>query len=215
MPEFKRARSIAQKEQRMQEIKNVVDGLFKENPYHDITLTTIADKLNITRANLYQYVSTKEEIFLELCADKRDVYYDALMVAFPHDCGYSIEVFAEVWAGIINAHTDYLLYSDILSTIVETNVSVDRLASFKKRYYEKAYDVSDLLASHLHISKEDSYEMFLNIHYHAVGINSICRWNPLIEKALAKENISAPKINFRENMKSFILMNLHNYCTNI
>lgn len=214
MLEFKRARSEEQKEQRMQDIKNAVDTLFTENPYHDITLTTIAERLNLTRANLYQYVSTKEEIFLELCADKRDVYYDALKSAFPPDCGYSIEVFAEVWAGIVNAHKDFLHYSDILSTIVETNVSVDRLAAFKKRYYEKAYEVTDLLASHLELSKEDSYEMFLNIHYHAVGFNSICRWNPLIAEALAKENIPAPAIDFRTNMKNYILMNLKHYTYN-
>lgn len=211
MPKFKRARSEEQKEQRMQEIKNAVDELFAEKSYHDITLTTIADKLNLTRANLYLYISTKEEIFLDLCADKRDVYYDALKAAFPPDCGYSIEVFAEVWAGIVNAHKGFLHYSDILSTIVETNVSVDRLAAFKKRYYKKAYEVCDLLSAHLNIAKEDSYEMFLNIHYHAVGINSICRWNPLIAEALAKENIPAPAIDFRENMKKYILMNLKSY----
>ncbi|NCB92554.1 MAG: TetR/AcrR family transcriptional regulator [Clostridia bacterium] len=211
MPEFVRARSPEQKEQRMNEIKIAVDTLFSEKPYHEITITTIADKLNWTRANLYQYISTKEEIFLEICADKRDFYYDSLKAAFPPNCGYSVEVFAEVWSGILNAHKDFLHYSDILSTIVETNVSVERLASFKKRYYEKAFEVSDLLCSHLKISREDSYEMFLNIHYHAVGIGSICRWNPLIAEALAKENIAAPAIDFRENMKKYILMNLKSY----
>lgn len=212
MSEFKRARSEEQKEQRMQEIKNAVDELFAEKPYHDITLTTIADKLNLTRANLYQYISTKEEIFLELCADKRDVYYEALMAAFPKDCGYSIDVIAEVWAGILNAHKGHLHYCDILPTIIETNVSVDRLAAFKRRYYTKAYEVSDRLGSQLELSHDDAYTVFLNIHYHAVGVSSICRWNPLIAEALAKENIVAPVIDFRENMKEFIYMNLKNYC---
>lgn len=211
MTEFKRARSDEQKEQRMCEIKDAVDALYREKPYHEITITTIADKLDWTRANLYQYISTKEEVFLEICADKRDVYYDALKAAFPLDCGYSIEVFAEVWAGIINAHKDFLHYASILSTIVETNVSVDRLAAFKKRYYEKAFEVCDLLGAHLKLSKEDTYEMFLNIYYHATGIDSLCRWNPLIAEALEKENITTPKIDFRENMKKFILMNLKQY----
>lgn len=211
MTGFKRARSEEQKEQRMQEIKNAVDELFSEQPYHDITLTTIANKLNWTRVNLYQYISTKEEIFLELCADKRDLYYDALKAAFPKECGYSLEVFAEVWAGILNAHKDHLYYSDILSAIIETNVTIDRLAAFKKRYYEKSHEVTALLCANLSISNEDCYEMFLNIHYHAVGIHSICRWNPLVFEALAKEKIERPNIDFRVNMKEFILMNLKHY----
>ncbi|MDD3219031.1 MAG: TetR family transcriptional regulator [Lachnospiraceae bacterium] len=211
MADFIRARSDEQKEQRMQMIKDVVDMLFSEKPYHEITLTTIAEKLDCTRANLYKYVSTKEEIFLELSSDKRDDYYDALLAAFPEGCGYSMEVFAEVWAGILNAHQDHLHYCDILSTIIETNVSVDRLAAFKKRYYARAYEIAAMLASHLQMSQDTAYQMLLNIHYHAVGINSIGRWNPLVVEALAKENIIAPKINFRENMKEFILMNLKTF----
>lgn len=211
MADFIRARSDEQKEQRMQMIKDVVDMLFSEKPYHEITLTTIAEKLDCTRANLYKYVSTKEEIFLELSSDKRDDYYDALLAAFPEGCGYSMEVFAEVWAGILNAHQDHLHYCDILSTIIETNVSVDRLAAFKKRYYARAYEIAAMLASHLQMSQDTAYQMLLNIHYHAVGINSIGRWNPLVAEALAKENIIAPKINFRENMKEFILMNLKTF----
>lgn len=212
MTEFKRARSEKQKEQRMMDIKQAVDELFSQMPYHDITLTTIAKKLNLTRANLYQYISTKEDIFLELSADKRDTYYAALKAAFPEDNGYSIGVVAEVWAGIINAHRDYLRYSDILHTIIETNVNVDRLAAFKKRYYEKTDELCSRLSSQLGISHEDAHNIYLNVHYHAVGIQSISKWNPLISEALAKENIQVPEIDFRENLKAFILMNLNHYC---
>lgn len=211
MPEFKRARNEEQKEQRMQEIKNAVDELFQELPYHEITFTTIADKLGLTRAHLYQYISTKEEIFLEICADKRDLYYEALTVAIPKDSGYSIEVIAEVWASILNAHKEHLHYCDILPTIIETNVRVDRLASFKKRYYEKAYQVSEQICSQLGLSKEEAYHLFLNVYYHAVGMYSVSRWNPLVTEALAKVNITPPAVDFRKDMKEFILMNLQSY----
>ncbi|MDD3222890.1 MAG: TetR/AcrR family transcriptional regulator [Clostridia bacterium] len=209
MSDFKRARSEEQKEQRMQKIKNAVDELFTEHPYHDITLTTIANKLNLTRAHLYQYISTKEEIFLEICADKRDAYYNALKIAIPKDSGYSVDVIAEVWAGILNSHKDHLRYCDILPTIIETNVSIDRLAAFKKHYYENAYEVSEQICSPLGLSNANAYQLFLNIHFHAVGIDSISKWNPLVAEALAKENIKAPEIDFRANMKEYILMNLN------
>ncbi len=211
MANFKRARSDEQKEQRMNEIKKAAAEMFQDQPYHEITLTTIANKLNITRANLYQYVSTKEEIFLELCADKRDEYYEALKTAFPKDCGYSIPVIAEVWAGLLNAHQEHLHYCDILSTIIETNVSIDRLAAFKKNYYLNAYEVCDRIGSLLNLDRDTAYQIFLNVHYHAVGFHSICRWNPLIEKALEKEKISTPHTDFLKNIKDFILMNLYNY----
>lgn len=84
--------------------------------------------------------------------------------AFPADCGYFIEVIAQVWAGILNAHRDNLHYCDILSTIIETNVSVDRLAAFKRRYYERAYEVCDGISALTGLSRDDAYSLFLNVH---------------------------------------------------
>ena len=64
MAEFIRARSSAQKEQRMQEIKHAANDLVPERRYHEITLKAIAEKLGWSHAALYKYVTTKEDIFL-------------------------------------------------------------------------------------------------------------------------------------------------------
>ena len=104
MAEFIRARSAEQKEQRLDQIKDAVRRQFATRPYHEITLTTIADELGWSRANLYKYVCTKEEVFLLLTADELDAYFDALLAALPEGCGLAPDVIAEVWAGIANAH---------------------------------------------------------------------------------------------------------------
>ena len=66
----------------MAEIKKAASDLFDEVPYSEITLTTIAKRLSWTRANLYRYVSTKEEIFLDLIEDRMRAYYADLDAAF-------------------------------------------------------------------------------------------------------------------------------------
>ena len=53
MAKFIRARSEEQKAQRMAEIKAAAERQFAEHPYHEISLTTIADELGWSRANLY------------------------------------------------------------------------------------------------------------------------------------------------------------------
>ena len=78
MTDFVRARSEEQKQARMAEIKAAADELFCSVPYQEITLSTIAGKLSWTRANLYKYVTTKEEIYLEICSDKMQSYFDDL-----------------------------------------------------------------------------------------------------------------------------------------
>lgn len=209
--EFIRARSNEQKELRMEEIKSAADALFKENSYHEITLTTISKRLGWSRANLYKYVTTKEEIFLELCADKREAYFSSFQAAFPAGCHYPPEVFAQVWAELLNSHTDYLRYSEFLLTIIETNVSVERLAVFKKNYYESSGKLLSLLSENLSLPKDKSERLFYAVYYHALGTNGGCWNNPLVKEAMALIGMPIPHREFRLEMKEFILMCLTHY----
>ena len=63
---FIRAKSQENKQIRMNEIMKATENLFSTHTYHDISLTTIANELNMTRGNLYKYVHSKEEIFLQI-----------------------------------------------------------------------------------------------------------------------------------------------------
>ena len=74
MADYIRARRDEHKEERLSQIKEATAELFAKCPYSEITLTTIAEKLGWSRANLYKYVTTKEEIFLEIDAEKMSVY---------------------------------------------------------------------------------------------------------------------------------------------
>ena len=206
-----RARSEKQKEQCLVEIKEAADALFSAIDYQEITLTTIANKLGWSRCKLYNYVTTKEDIFLEIIADKRDAYMTNLLSAYPLGCTYSHEVLAEVWANILNCHRDYLKYCAILSTIIETNVSIERLAAFKKSYYTLADQLNSVLAENLHISNEKAEQLFLAIYHYAVGTNSGCQNHPLIKEAMSLIGKERTDIPFCETMKDFILMCLNWY----
>lgn len=208
MVDFMRARSSSQKEERMTEIKKAADAQFAEKPYHMITLTTIAEQLSWSRANLYKYVTTKEEIFLELTREKWDTYFTALRSAFPPGCGYSPEVASEVWAGILNADNGHLKYSAILPSIIETNVAIEKLAAFKKFFHQQTDAFTELLHLNFGFSQEKAYEIFMTIHYQAVGLYGYCNAGPLVEKALRMAEVNLIIPDFRERMKEFIHMNL-------
>lgn len=208
MTEFIRARSNEQKAQRLEEIKNVAKAQFATHPYHEITLTTIASDLGWSRANLYKYVTTKEEIFLALVSDSYNAYIDALMAALPRECGFTTEIIAEIWAGIANAHRDYFQYGNILYTIIETNVSVDRLAEFKRNFYDGTIRLFDQIEPLLGIKKEYLEQMFIVIYHQGVGLAGNCLNNPLVQQALSKINIERKPIDFKAEMREIILMTL-------
>lgn len=212
MAEFIRARSPEQKEQRLAEIKRVVSKQFSERPYHEITLTTIADELGWSRANLYKYVTTKEEVFLLLSGDECDAYFEALLAALPVGCALSPATVAEVWAGIANAHREYFRLGDLLATIIETNVGVERLAEFKRRYYAHVDEMRERLPQIMDIDAEGVEPLLMAIYYHATGLVSSCWSNPLVAEALERIGRRRRAVDFRAEMGDFIAMCLGRYC---
>lgn len=212
MPDFIRARSSAHKEQRMAEIKQAADELFHEKSYHEITLKGISERLGWSHAALYKYVSTKEDIFLELCADARGEYVSSLLAVYPNGCAYSHEVLAQVWTEQLNSHRDYLAYSDLLFTIIETNVSAERLAEFKRGYFEEIDLLSKRFHENLGIEPDRAGQLFNSVLFHAVSINGWCAENPLVAEAMEIAGLEQRVPDFKEEMRDFIEMCLAHYC---
>ena len=205
---FIRARSEEHKEERLSQIKVATAELFESAPYSEITLTTIAEKLGWSRANLYKYVTTKEEIFLEIASEKMASYYGSLLSAFPEENNFSTDVIAEVWAGILNASQDYMRYVSYLNPVIETNVTVERLAIFKKKYYDLAYAFCDRLSRMLSCSQDAAYKIQLDILFYASSNAVCCYKNPLVQEALRQIKISPPPMDFYKDMKDFLRMRL-------
>lgn len=212
MAKYIRARSDEHKEERLSEIKKATASLFKNKPFAEITLTTISEKLGWSRANLYKYVTTKEEIFLEITSDKMESYYSSLISSFSKEKNFSIDVIAEVWAGVLNLNQDYMRYVSYLNPVIETNVTVERLAVFKKKYYEFANVFSNRLSEMLNVAQDVAYKIQLDVLFYASSNAVCCYKNPLVQKALKKIKVSPLPMNFYEDMKDFVKMRLEFQC---
>lgn len=208
MVDYIRARSNEQKAERLAQIKAALEHQFATRPYHEITLTTLADELGWSRTNLYKYVSTKEEVFLAVAGDKRDAFMGAIMAALPAGCGFDNDTIATVWAGIAAAHYDYFRYSDLLFSVIETNVGIEKLREFKRGYYEMLGSFSEQLSGVLHIAPE-RVERFTNaIHFHGVGLAGSCLNNPLVKQAVAELGVTPAPVDFQADMRDFVAMML-------
>ena len=113
-----------------------------------------------------------------------------------------------MWAGILNANQDYMRYVSYLNPVIETNVTVERLAVFKKKYYDLAYALRDRLSENLGISHESAYKIQLDVLFYASSNAVCCYKNPLVQKALKKIKITPPKMDFYKDMKDFLKMRL-------
>ncbi|SCP95399.1 TetR/AcrR family transcriptional regulator [Anaerobium acetethylicum] len=212
MAEFIRARSNEQKQLRMSEIMKATDQLFHDHTYHAITLTTIAEALGWSRGNLYKYVTTKEEIFLELYLEKQNNYFSDIVSSFADKDDLTDEEFAHLWTGILDRHHDYLRYYGILATIIETNVTVERLAEFKKTVLSGFHPVIQILMKHCPgISGDDAATLYWTLLFHACGLNNSCHVSPLVAEAMKLAGLPELKIDFFQNFRNFMLMCLGHY----
>lgn len=212
MTDFQRARSPEQKQQRMDEIMAATDGLFHAHSYHAVTLTTIAEALGWSRGNLYKYVTTKEEIFLELYQVKQTDFIGELHAALNGVAPCADEAFAGAWSDVLSRHQDYLRYHGILNTIIETNVTVERLAEFKKRSFanrERAYALLSTQCPNL--SDGQVRQLFLTLLYHGCGLYSHTHVAPLLEQAMEMAGLTVVHDEFAPMFRDFLLMCLkHN-----
>lgn len=189
----------------------VTNDLFLKHSYHDITLTTIAKALNWSRGNLYKYVNTKEEIFLEIYLSKQKEFIDALKEAFELKKIDQI-YFANKLSQCFDQHRLYLRYHNILSSIIETNVSVEKLADFKiKSYKQREYFFELLQVQCPHLSLKQVKMLFLTLMYHACGLDSHTHGTKLLEDAMNLANLEIYYDDYCQLMSNFIIMCLNNF----
>ena len=183
MTKFIRARNEGQKKERFEEIKAAGRKIFDEKPYSEITISDIAQKLSWSRANLYKYVSTKEEIYLMICEEAREKYYNELKASYPVGCAYSEEVFAEIWSRIIADHSEYLRYYHLLS-VFEENVSMEKLVEYKRAFYSDTDDIITIFSKNLALRFVSSQNLLHAVHYQAMGM-----YNAIVENRKIKEEM--------------------------
>lgn len=211
MAEFIRARSDEQKALRMGEIKAAADAQFAARPYHEITLTTIADELSWSRANLYKYVTTKEEIFLALTGDKYTTYAEDLLAAFPEDAGLSPAEAAARWAATIEAHQDWFKLHSILLTIIETNVSAESLKGYKSIYYRYCDVFKERFPRAIGLPAEHVENLLLAISSYATNLICACGNSPVVKQVLAELGHSHDDTDVNADLTDYITMCLEHW----
>ena len=204
MADYMRARSKDQKRERLEEAMRVTDALFADVPYSDITLSSIASAMSISRSNLYKYITTKEEIFLELYLEKQNAFYLSLKEALCSQKKITPDMLTEILVTLLNRHTDYLRYQNILTSIIEVNVSVEALASFKKQCMPILNDTLALFQCCSFIPQNEISGFFWGMIHYACGMIGGCQSNSMISEALALAGLPEIKHDFCKELKHFI-----------
>jgi len=227
--DYKRARSPKQKQERMQEIMDAVNEMFHEMTYHEITLTTISERLGMSRGNLYKYIDTREDIFMALylqyqcrcMTEIKDTFFECGCKTEgelcpsgdfdKYECQYfipkkiSLDDFSKTLANIFARHIDLFKYYDILGCIIETNVCLEKLAEFRKNMECMRHPIYLAVKSICpHLDDKTINQFYNSMLCIGCGLYNQINMDPKLEKALEMAGIINEKIDFAEEMENYI-----------
>lgn len=204
---FERARSKEQKSIRINQIIDAAVKLYNEMPYEKITLAGIAKELSFTRANLYKYVSSKEEIFLKVIEKDEKDWINAIIDGFKDKENISHKEFAQIWAKKLYEHKMLIQLMSIQFSVIEKNTTVEKLVDFKIQFYKETETVYSIINRLLPDLSYDGITNFLYMQFFfAVGLYPATTENAVQQKAIEISKAPFPTPDFVDMFSRFIVM---------
>lgn len=164
--DFKRARSQEQKDQRLEEIIKVACEQYETTSYDKLTMASIAKELSFSRVSLYSYAATKEEILLLVLIEDHKKWAEDVSNILKNKKNTTIENFSMIWAEAYYRHTRLLSLYAIMMSIVERNVSLEKLTTFKRDFAATLLPVAELIQKALPFLTNENVYKFNNLQFH-------------------------------------------------
>ncbi|MBN2627915.1 MAG: TetR family transcriptional regulator [Spirochaetales bacterium] len=204
---FERARSREHKEERREEIMKAARDLLDTRDYEKITLTAIARELSFTRANLYKYVSSRDEIFLWIILEDVSAWIDDVLASFEGKISYSTAEIALLWAQVFCRHARVVKLFSLMYAVIERNVPVTVLADFKKNLFQTLIPLNELLGRILpKISEKGRWEFLtMQLHY-AAGLYPAVDVTERQREAMRLAGVELDIPDFQSGMTRFLTL---------
>lgn len=158
--EFQRARSVAAKRQREDDILDAARRLGKRLGIRQVTLTDIAQEVDLHKSAMLRYFETREQIFLTLTAAEWRAWSKALRKRtgrLPADAPA-----AAVAAAIADSLAERPLFCDLLAQApmnLERNVSLDSVRAFKLVTLDEVAAITSEVKRLLDLTEEQSIDV--------------------------------------------------------
>lgn len=208
---FERARNDEQKNIRIKQITDSARHLFENNKYENITLSGIARELSFTRANLYKYVASKEEVFLYIIIEDISKWNDDIVNRFKESVEITKEKFARIWTQSFIDHSHMIKAMSIMYSVIEKNVTVEKLTDFKISFFKEMEKSINILLKLFPELQLPQIHKFLEMQmFYAIGLYPATIENAIQKKAIEKAGIPYDPPNFSERFSDFIIMLLNN-----
>ncbi|MET3941897.1 MULTISPECIES: TetR/AcrR family transcriptional regulator [Paenibacillus] len=203
--EFNRVRNDEQRKIRIEQIKSAAIKLFDTEEFHKIDLAKIANETTFTRGNLYKYISSKEEIYLLVALDEIKDWMRDIRHTFDSDMTHDISNFSRQWAEVLYRHPRFLKLVSMLFTMIERNVSLDRLVDFKKQYLITMIEVNNVIKIIFPAWDVKTIDKFIQLQSnYVIGLFPYTSPTPIQKLAMEQSGMNYEAINFVDDFSEFV-----------
>lgn len=146
---------------RKDEIISACEELYKTMSFKDITIKEIGCATSFTRTSIYNYFSTKEEIFLALLQREYTEWTAQLKKLREDNPKMSREDFACALAHSLEERKNLLKLLSMNLYDMEANSRIERLVEFKKAYGQALAEVKNCLSQFFDDMSEEDKRHFI------------------------------------------------------
>jgi len=203
---WQRARSDEQKQQRKVALLDAATRMLSSQPIADISLNAIARNANISKANVYRYFESREELFLHLTLDAFVRWRDTITrrltpLAGTGDAG----AVAAAFTSATMEHETFARLSSVLTTVLERNVSTEVVVDFKTRYLEAIAGLLPAMRDVLpELSEADTFHLLQTTYFQIVALWPAAHPTPAVEAALERPELAALCVDFESTLQRTI-----------
>jgi len=206
MTEFIRARSDQQKELRMQAILQAAGGQFDDMDFAAVTMKTLAEVAGLKKASLYNYFSTKEEVFMQLFIQELAIWIQAFRERSGMLAGPDRASVAGLITDLMLEHPRFTRLFAILSSVLERNVSPEKLRVFKTEVLVHGQEIAEIMQGLLpDLSPGRAFEFQIHLHAMVSGLWPLAHPNDALAEALEAEHLQVYRIDFASVCQAGIL----------
>ena len=205
---YLRARSAEQKEERRRHLLDTARTLLGQSPnLRDLGINELARQAQMTKSNVYRYFESSEAVLMDVLVEEFVQWHGELGAALGTKAGATVKDIAQAFSATVAARPLLCRLTSILPSILEHNVSLERMAEFKRNLLAVRQQVAlDFQACVPTIAVPVFEHCVRQALPLIIGLWPLSHPAELAEQVLAHPDLASLRYDFQRDLEAGVLM---------
>lgn len=198
-----RARAEVDKAVKKKSISDSAMDLFRNNNGVMPTVVQIAQHAGMGKGTVYLYFSSREEIFLDLLSEGLESWINHIDSSVSGEKYVAVDTIVEATCSYIECHSELLSLASMMNSILEKNIELEKVVSFKQNLLDHLRKVAANITSHFPELLEDKSAMIiLNGYALILGLWQLSSLPDTVQKMLQEREMDILNVDFGREIRN-------------